>query len=127
MKKCSHCSDRSIPGLVSPLCQYHYDVAQFGKDWADKCRADREPKDAVNPLIALVEQLTVAQRKRDAEKWCFQSAAAVFSAKPYDKNRRDLEACAGRLLVATATMDAIQDKIDAIHAKEKPCSTSSHS
>lgn len=36
-RKCSHCREPSISGLIYPLCQYHYDVVQFGKTWADHC------------------------------------------------------------------------------------------
>lgn len=43
-RKCAHCAKLSIPGLVNPLCQYHYNVAQFGKAWADKCRAENAPR-----------------------------------------------------------------------------------
>jgi len=35
-----HCGVPAIPGLVPNvlLCQYHYDVRQFGKNWADKAK-----------------------------------------------------------------------------------------
>lgn len=45
-KKCRNCDKESLPGLKGiGLCQYHYDVLQFGKAWADKCRSDRELKE----------------------------------------------------------------------------------
>lgn len=39
MKKICKCGKRSIPGLVPgvALCQYHYNVYAYGKEWADKC------------------------------------------------------------------------------------------
>lgn len=42
---CTLCGRPSIPGLLrgAGKCQYHYNVGQFGKDWADKCAATREP------------------------------------------------------------------------------------
>lgn len=38
-KKCRHCEKPSIPGLIKSvgLCQYHYNVLMFGKEWADRC------------------------------------------------------------------------------------------
>lgn len=31
---------KSVPGLISSvgLCQYHFNVRFYGKEWADKCR-----------------------------------------------------------------------------------------
>lgn len=39
----------SIPGLIRGhgKCQYHYDVGQFGKDWADHCERERKKRDAL--------------------------------------------------------------------------------
>lgn len=33
-KHCSKCDARSIPGLVNPFCQFHYDQIQWGTAWA---------------------------------------------------------------------------------------------
>jgi hypothetical protein len=37
MKKCVHCDKPSIPGLKPGpgLCQYHWNVAAYGREWAD--------------------------------------------------------------------------------------------
>lgn len=39
-QKCKYCPEKALPGLRlnTPLCQYHYNVYQFGKKWADKCK-----------------------------------------------------------------------------------------
>jgi hypothetical protein len=68
-------------------------------------------------MEALSDALNAARRKRDSEQWCFTSAAAVFSSKPYEKNHIDLKACAERLLAATVVVDAAQEKIEAEHTK----------
>lgn len=36
-QKCTLCNKDSIPGLLKGhgKCQYHYNLGQFGKDWAD--------------------------------------------------------------------------------------------
>jgi hypothetical protein len=54
-KRC-RCGERSLTGLVSDvsLCQYHYNVRQFGKEWADKCKKEVGTVDAIimqHPLI----------------------------------------------------------------------------
>ena len=35
---CTICGEPGIPGLISGCgkCQYHYNVGQFGQEWADK-------------------------------------------------------------------------------------------
>jgi hypothetical protein len=44
LKKPCSCGKPSVPGLKpgQSLCQYHYNVAAFGKDWADRCRKEAE-------------------------------------------------------------------------------------
>jgi hypothetical protein len=44
-KKC-YCGLPSLPGLKKgiALCQYHFDVHQWGREWADKCREERKAK-----------------------------------------------------------------------------------
>lgn len=56
-KKNCYCGRPSIPGLKpgAAVCQYHYNVGQFGKEWADKCQdAMRfilwDPKDNYRPM-----------------------------------------------------------------------------
>lgn len=41
---CTICGAPGIPGLLQGAgkCQYHYDVGQFGKEWADKCRVEEK-------------------------------------------------------------------------------------
>jgi hypothetical protein len=38
------CKEPSIPGLSKNQgkCQYHYNVGQFGKEWADKCKDEKK-------------------------------------------------------------------------------------
>lgn len=38
-----HCGKRSLPGLRPgiALCQYHFDVRMYGKEWADRCEEER--------------------------------------------------------------------------------------
>lgn len=36
--RCVKCGDSSLKGLRTPLCQYHYNEHQWGKDWADAVR-----------------------------------------------------------------------------------------
>lgn len=31
------CGCPSVPGLYTPMCQYHYDSAMYGPEWARKC------------------------------------------------------------------------------------------
>ena len=38
------CKEVSLPGLVRPLCQYHYDEFMWGTVWAKRCKAEREAK-----------------------------------------------------------------------------------
>lgn len=38
-KKCSRCTEPSLPGLTVGLCQYHYNERMWGKQWADEMRA----------------------------------------------------------------------------------------
>lgn len=47
--KCSICGADSIPGMyrLGGKCQYHYNVGQFGKEWADKVRAGTRPPHVV--------------------------------------------------------------------------------
>ncbi len=42
-QKCTVCGRRSVPGLLAGAgkCQYHYNVGQFGKSWADYVEANR--------------------------------------------------------------------------------------
>lgn len=65
-----------------------------------------------DPLTCLADALTKARRKRDAELWRFQSAAAVFADKPYERHYGDVIACADRLREATVQVDAAQEAID---------------
>lgn len=39
---CTICGEPGIPGLISGCgkCQYHYNVGQFGQEWADKVKRD---------------------------------------------------------------------------------------
>lgn len=41
---CTECGEPSLPGLIQGAgkCQYHWNVGAYGKDWADKVRADSE-------------------------------------------------------------------------------------
>jgi hypothetical protein len=41
-KRCGQCGKPSIKGLKKGqgLCQYHYNVVSFGKEWADKVVAE---------------------------------------------------------------------------------------
>lgn len=43
------CGKESIPGLLrgNGKCQYHYNVGQFGRAWADKVEADRKTVDQI--------------------------------------------------------------------------------
>jgi hypothetical protein len=45
-KKICQCGLPSLPGLMPgvALCQYHYTVKVYGKEWADKCRDLRATK-----------------------------------------------------------------------------------
>lgn len=37
-QQCTICGAKTIPGLIrgAGKCQYHYNVGQFGKEWADQ-------------------------------------------------------------------------------------------
>jgi hypothetical protein len=47
-KKYCKCGERSLPGLFGhvALCQYHFNVRMYGKEWADKCK---ETDQAIQP------------------------------------------------------------------------------
>lgn len=42
-RRCTLCGSRSIPGLLAGhgKCQYHYNVGQYGKAWADYVEANK--------------------------------------------------------------------------------------
>jgi len=46
MKKeqCTQCTEPSIPGMLEGhgKCQYHWNAGVWGKEWADKVKADQE-------------------------------------------------------------------------------------
>lgn len=46
---CTVCGKPGIPGLLKGCgkCQYHYNVGQFGKDWADRCREGESMKNQI--------------------------------------------------------------------------------
>lgn len=41
---CTECDKPSLPGFVpgTGKCQYHWNVQAYGKEWADKVKADSE-------------------------------------------------------------------------------------
>jgi len=47
---CTICGAPGIPGLLrgSGKCQYHYNIGQFGKEWADKVRDEELAKALAN-------------------------------------------------------------------------------
>lgn len=50
--KCAICGKDGIPGLPrgAGRCQYHYNVAAFGKEWANKVEAGRKPPHVVRMI-----------------------------------------------------------------------------
>ena len=73
--------------------------------------------DGADGMVALMAALQQARRTRDSELWCFQSAAAVFAGKPFERNHIDLLACAERLKATTVQVDKAQEAIDTEHAR----------
>jgi hypothetical protein len=72
------CGKPSIPGLIQGAgkCQYHYNVGQFGKEWADKVEADKAAEQAkflpehVAAALAFKERWTKARcKKRGYRDW----------------------------------------------------------
>ncbi|CAB5514476.1 hypothetical protein ACOTHJ_15885 [Achromobacter xylosoxidans] len=44
---CTLCGKPGIPGLIAGAgkCQYHYNVGQFGREWADRVKASDEVRE----------------------------------------------------------------------------------
>jgi hypothetical protein len=64
MQKCRFCGKDSIPGLVrgGGACQYHYNLRQFGKEWADEVEAKRKPPHVVR-LIEKPSRRAICETK----------------------------------------------------------------
>lgn len=56
---CRHCGQPSVPGLArgQGMCQYHWDRAHWGKEWADRCRDAKPiaPQDRQEPATGTRE------------------------------------------------------------------------
>lgn len=65
-KTCRNCPRPSLPGLSQPVCSYHWNLGNWGKEWAD--RAEAEKRQTAIPQGTQGEESVLTPRRQPSPR-----------------------------------------------------------